>query len=272
MFRIGEFSKLANITVKMLRHYDEIALLQPAYTQVSNGYRYYTAEQLSQANQINLYKNLGFALKDIKVILTEGDDSQLIADYFSSKESQLLEELAALQKRVELLEEVALKNQTQERSYHVIKKVLPSRLVLSLRKKVTDYNDEQQLWNELYATIQQYQLEPVYDGYTLAIYHDAEFAENLIDIEVQVTIAEKKELTGACQIFETALTEVISVTFAGSYQQIPQVNQALAFWLEQENAKMVGPMLNIFHVSPAQTDNPNEYVTEACYQILNKQD
>jgi DNA-binding transcriptional MerR regulator len=46
MFSIGEFSKLTRVTVKMLRHYDEIALLKPAATDARSGYRYYTVDQL----------------------------------------------------------------------------------------------------------------------------------------------------------------------------------------------------------------------------------
>ncbi len=46
MFRIGEFSKLAQVTVKALRLYDERGLLVPARVDRSSGYRFYSAAQL----------------------------------------------------------------------------------------------------------------------------------------------------------------------------------------------------------------------------------
>ncbi|NLB91716.1 MAG: MerR family DNA-binding transcriptional regulator, partial [Clostridiales bacterium] len=53
MLKIGAFSKLSNITIKMLRHYDEIALLKPEFIG-ENDYRYYKASQLEQASKINM--------------------------------------------------------------------------------------------------------------------------------------------------------------------------------------------------------------------------
>ena len=54
MFRIGEFSKLARVSIRTLRHYDEIGLLVPDQVGPENGYRYYSAQQLSQIARIQL--------------------------------------------------------------------------------------------------------------------------------------------------------------------------------------------------------------------------
>ena len=46
MLRIGEFSKLAKVSIKTLRYYDKIGLLKPAMIDSATQYRYYTVEQL----------------------------------------------------------------------------------------------------------------------------------------------------------------------------------------------------------------------------------
>ena len=46
MLRIGEFSKLSRVSIRMLRHYDDIGLLKPAEIDHFTGYRYYREEQL----------------------------------------------------------------------------------------------------------------------------------------------------------------------------------------------------------------------------------
>ena len=46
MIKIGDFSKLAHVTVKTLHHYDDMGLLRPAHIDRFNGYRYYTLGQL----------------------------------------------------------------------------------------------------------------------------------------------------------------------------------------------------------------------------------
>ena len=54
MFKIGDFSKLSMTSVRMLRYYDEQGLLPPAHINQTNGYRYYTAEQLNDIAAIKL--------------------------------------------------------------------------------------------------------------------------------------------------------------------------------------------------------------------------
>ena len=46
MFRIGEFSKLTQVTIRMLRHYDDVGLLKPAEIDPWTGYRLYSVEQI----------------------------------------------------------------------------------------------------------------------------------------------------------------------------------------------------------------------------------
>lgn len=63
MFKIGEFSKLSRISIRMLRHYDEIGLLVPEETDPWTGYRRYAAAQLMTANRITALRGLGFSLQ-----------------------------------------------------------------------------------------------------------------------------------------------------------------------------------------------------------------
>ena len=63
MLKIGEFSKLSRISVRMLRHYDEIGLLKPAEIDRFTDYRYYREDQLPMAGRIAALKDMGFSLK-----------------------------------------------------------------------------------------------------------------------------------------------------------------------------------------------------------------
>lgn len=67
-WRIKEISELTNISVRMLRHYDKIGLLKPAY-RAANGYRCYTSQDLAKLQQIIALKYFGFNLVTIKSIL-----------------------------------------------------------------------------------------------------------------------------------------------------------------------------------------------------------
>jgi DNA-binding transcriptional MerR regulator len=52
MFKIGDFSRLSQISVKTLRYYDEIGLLKPSKVDQFTGYRLYSADQLPRLNYI----------------------------------------------------------------------------------------------------------------------------------------------------------------------------------------------------------------------------
>ena len=68
MLKIGEFSKLSRVSIRMLRYYDEQGLLPPAHINQTNGYRYYTAEQLNDIAAIKLLQHFGVALGEIKAL------------------------------------------------------------------------------------------------------------------------------------------------------------------------------------------------------------
>ena len=58
MLKIGEFSKLSRVSIRLLRHYDEAGLLAPASTDPFTGYRYYSEAQLPIANRITSYNKI----------------------------------------------------------------------------------------------------------------------------------------------------------------------------------------------------------------------
>jgi len=70
MFSIGEFSRLGGVSVRTLRHYDEIGLLRPATVDPETGYRGYRAEQLGQLNRIMALKELGLSLTQARRLLS----------------------------------------------------------------------------------------------------------------------------------------------------------------------------------------------------------
>ena len=72
MFKIGEFARVANVSVHLLRHYDDIALFVPATIDKQSGYRYYSVEQLPRLHRIIALRELGLTLEQIAKMLAEG--------------------------------------------------------------------------------------------------------------------------------------------------------------------------------------------------------
>jgi len=268
MFKIGEFSRLANISVRMLRHYDKLGLLVPQIVDLSNGYRYYPAQQLVQANRIQQLKALGFALATIKQML-EAENETDIEAYFANRQAELERELTDLRFQSTMLSKARqiIRKDTSIMNYSVVLKEIPARYVMSLRDIIPTYSDERLLWERLSEIKQDQQVTIADPAYGITIFHDEEMRESDYDVEVQVSIEGNYVDKNAVKFFDMPAVQVASVTFSGEFEQTPFVMEALGNWIEANGYQISGPMFNISHVSPSQDPDPNNWVTESCYQV-----
>jgi len=92
MFSIGEFARLGTVSVRTLRHYDEIGLLHPAKVDPNTGYRRYAADQLGQLNRIMALKDLGFSLDQTRKLIS-GITLEELRGMLALRRAQLEQEL-----------------------------------------------------------------------------------------------------------------------------------------------------------------------------------
>jgi len=86
MLKIGDFSKLARVTIKALRYYDELGLLKPVKVDEFTGYRYYSASQLTQLYRIMALKDMGLSLEEISRLLRNNVSIDHILDLLHTKQ------------------------------------------------------------------------------------------------------------------------------------------------------------------------------------------
>ncbi len=72
MLSIGEFARLGDVSVRMLRHYDDLGLLRPAQVDAWTGHRRYEVSQLRDLNRLVTLKELGFTLAEVGDLLRDG--------------------------------------------------------------------------------------------------------------------------------------------------------------------------------------------------------
>lgn len=95
MYKIGDFSKEADIPIKTLRYYDEIDLLKPSYQDYFTGYRYYEDNQIYKIRKIKKLKELDLSLKEIKNYLETNNINILL-----NKERELKMKIEAIENYV----------------------------------------------------------------------------------------------------------------------------------------------------------------------------
>ena len=266
MLKIGEFSKLSRVSIRMLRHYDDIGLLKPAEIDEFTGYRYYREEQLFTIGRITSLKDMGFALADIIKILDSYDDAEKMDAFLSERQK----ELARLSKETEyklMLLDTARKRLRKEQnmSFDVTVKTIPERYAATVQMVVPHYEDENILWGTMMGECGN--LVPSDPCLAAAEFLDDEFKEENVEIVVSMAVKGKYQDTEHVKFKTLPAVKVASCIIKGSYDQMGEAYATVASWIKANGYKMNGPMFNIYHVSPAQTQNPEEYVTEACFPI-----
>ncbi len=269
MLKIGDFSKLSRVSIRMLRHYNHIGLLIPESVDEFSGYRHYSEKQLPMANRIQALKNMGFSLAVITKMLKEYSDTELLKKYLQLKYEEISEQAQNTNRQLILLETTInrLGKDDNIMKHNVTLKVMPQRTVASVRKIIPAYDMEGMLWGQLMGETTPLNMQDADPCYALAIFHDKEYKEKDVDIEVQKCVKGDYKDTENVVFKTVAPTQIASATYKGSYEQIGEVNEAVANWIADNNYELDGAMFNIYHVSPHETKNPEEWVTEVCYPV-----
>jgi DNA-binding transcriptional MerR regulator len=107
---IGDFSRAAHLSIKTLRHYHDVGLLEPSEVDPQNGYRYYTEDQIATAQVIRRLRGLQMPVADVRAVLKAPDPevrNGLIVEHLDRLEAELAETRAAVGELRGLLERPA---------------------------------------------------------------------------------------------------------------------------------------------------------------------
>lgn len=271
MLKIGEFSKLSRVSVRMLRHYDEIGLLKPAETDRFTDYRYYREDQLLTMCRITSLKDMGFSLADIAKILEIYDDREALEGYFSARQRELEEISLDTARKLALLDaarERLRKEQTM--SYDITLKTISERYAATVQMTIPRYEDEGMVWSTLVSETCRMNLAEADPCLCAVTFLDGEYKETDVEVLAWKTVKGVYPDTEHVKFRTLPEVTVASCIFRGSYAQITNVYAAVIGWIEANGYETDGPMFNIYHISPHETKNPDEFVTEACYPIKKK--
>lgn len=268
MLKIGDFSKLSRLSIRMLRHYDELGLLRPEQVDSETGYRYYSEGQLSTAGQILMFREMGFGLQAMPELLAAYQDPERLGQFLRLKRSELQEEREELEIRLRRLENALNRIGKDELTmkYDVTLKTLPERYVASVRDILPAYDYEGRLWHTLMKETAPLGVKQAEPCLSFGFYHNEEESEN-VDVEIQMTVSGEYENTEHV-IFKTMPpVRFASATYTGSYHYINEASEAVVLWMKENGYELDGVPFAIYHVSPHETQNPDELVTEMCYPV-----
>ncbi len=271
MLKIGEFSKLSRISVRMLRHYDEIGLLMPEEIDPFTGYRYYSEAQLFTAGRINALKDMGFRLCDAAELLKCWEDRETLERRLLAQREAALLQAEEAARRLRLLDTALERLRKDEpMKYDVTVKTIPERQVASVRQIIPSYDMEGSLWEIFLKETAHMHIQDGDPVLCSATFYDGEYKESDVDVEIQKTVRGAYPDTEHVKFKTMPAVEVASAVCRGSYEQIGEATAAVVSWVEASGWAFDGPAFFIYHVSPHETNNPEEFVTELCYPVQKK--
>lgn len=262
MFKIGEFSRLTQVSIRMLRHYDETGLLKPAAVGSWTGHRSYSVEQIPRLNKILYLRDSGMNVSEIARAL-EMDDSALLAE-LDRKQAEIERTVRAEREKLRkiAIAKAGLQGGKSEIHYNISIKSVPACLVLSLRRTVPTYYDEGGLWQELSAFAKERKIGIADTSF--AIYHDADFRERNVDIELCVPVKEPGKSEPPFRFRTAEPVPAMACTMVqGGFPNIKGAYLAFAGWLQDNGRyRMSNPMRQIVHRGPWNEPNPSKYLVE----------
>ena len=271
MLKIGDFSKLSRVSVRMLRHYDVIGLLKPAETDPFTDYRYYSEAQLPVVCRIQALRDLGFGLSEIREILPVYGSRQQLDGYLARQQRQLEALAADTAQRLRLLETARKRLKEDENmNYNITVKTLPERYAATVRMTIPRHADEGMVWGVLCQETDAMHLVPADPCYCCVAFLDGEYKEHDVTVEASKTVKGSYPDTEHVKFRSLPAVTYAGCTFQGGYEQINEVVTALTAWIDANGYTYDGPMFDIYHVSPHETDDPAEFVTEVCYPVRKK--
>lgn len=239
MFSIGIFSKINKITTKTLRHYDEIGLLKPEYVDDLTGYRYYTSQQLFKLHKILTLKQMGLSLNEIKEVI---NNPNLIDMFLKLKENDILRNIEV--EKAKLLQIRSYLNFMKGEGYFMYNAVireLPEVIVASMRQIISNHNA---LFN-LCPNVMGKEMERLgcicsTPSYCFNIYHDGEYKESDIDVEICEAVTQIKEDTEIVKFKKLdSVPTAVCILHKGSYSTLGAAYSFAFKWIEENKYEIV---------------------------------
>jgi DNA-binding transcriptional MerR regulator len=260
MFSIGEFSRVAGMTVKTLRFYHEQGLLVPAVVDPQSGYRYYSETQIDTARAIAFFRGLEFSIADIKQLLEQQEGEQILSLVERQRDS-LRQRIVQLRKSVRSLDDFL----ESERQAHAMaastfqveeKKVAPL-LIAGIRMKGR-YSDCGKAFAKLGRSLGRF-----IRGKPMLLHYDAEYHEDDADFEAAMPISQAKTVEGI-STRELPAATCITLLHKGPYDQLGSSYAKILTYAKHKNLEVLLPTREVYLKGPGMIfkGKPKNYLTE----------
>jgi DNA-binding transcriptional MerR regulator len=274
MFRIGEFSRIARVSGRLLRYYDSIGLLSPGRVDPATGYRYYTADQLGALNRVLALKDLGLSLDEVARLVKGEVSPEEIRGMLTLKKVELERSLSEDALRLRNIESrlVQIEEQGGMQDYDVILKSAAGQPYLALRQTFPNFAAAVGMVRDIAQRVGR-RLPDNARGDLVVVAH-SDFDEENLDLEMGYVVTDEALEPPRVPGLDLTMRELppapslATLVRRGARYQAHIGYGALGLWMSANRYQIAGPSREVLLELPFQQPGQEEMVMEIQFPVI----
>jgi len=262
---IGDFSVVTHLSIKTLRYYHQVGLLEPAEVDPHTGYRRFRVEQIPTAQIIQRFRDLDMPIDEVKAVLAAPDldtRNALIAAHLSRLEGELEQTRQTVLSLRNLLEPARTPISVEYRTVRATQAV-GIQEVVDLSDLLVWYHGA---LGELYATVAVQGMQP--SGPSGGLFASDLFHYERGEATVFVPVSREMQIVGRVSPLVVPAAELAVTTHGGSHATIPATYGALGAYVSTHALAIVGPVREYYLVDARTTSDATQWRTEIAWPIF----
>jgi DNA-binding transcriptional MerR regulator/effector-binding domain-containing protein len=261
---IGAFSRLTHLSIKTLRYYHEVGLLEPAVVDPDSGYRYYRPGQAHSAHLVRRFRDLGLPVADVKAVLAAPDltaRDAILAGHLDRMREQLRQTEAAVDSLRRMLEGGQAPITVEERT-------LQGGPTVSAAAHVTRADAAAWWWDalaSLRAIAAAAGLEQT--GPVGGLFDDELFTQDAGHARVYLPVQDSPALDGTGARWELPAGRFAVALHAGAHSDVDRTYAALGTYAARHGRDGTGPVRERYLANPLDTPDTTQWRTEVCWPL-----
>lgn len=251
LFQIGEVAKILGVTRKTILVFEDMGLLTPAVKDQESGYRYYTADNMTQIRAIRSLQDLGLSLKEVKEYYydTENMDKHL---------QRLYELRETLNRNIQMLQVRSAKRG----DLTVHKTSLPQQVCFCRQYQCRDTAEAASKLRDTYiAAARTGKMSMIARMFTMRMTQDPDVLDLMCCIPVSSSFEGPERV-------EFAETPALCIYYRGPYEGTATAMRELAKYVKENNIETAGPFRSVYLEGPPNRgENSGDYITQVTVPV-----
>jgi DNA-binding transcriptional MerR regulator len=246
MLKIGDFSRIAQVSVRTLQYYDRLGLFKPVKVDKFSGYRYYSMSQLSRLNRLLALRDMGLSLEQISQLLDANFSPEQLKAVLMVRQAEIKQQLVDGEEQLEKVSNLLTNLDENSPEYEVSLKEGETHTVAAIREKVDSniklFLRSQALQKQIARELEDNEIET--DGGWLIIDHNLEYNNEDFDFALAVPIIEPSPTRLVTfehiQIYSLAKFDTLACLTYKGLQNFRHAFISLGNWLESNDYQIAG--------------------------------